>query len=120
MSRTLTLTGEINWPIEDGKQAAKIDLAISLAYTSALHIEKVFSSPVVDEDVDLPMTSAKFLFLRALGTEDVTVKLNGNSNAHTLKAGEGFLLIHNPDGDITALTVSNAAAPATIQGWAFA
>ena len=36
MARTFTLTGEMNWPIEDGKQAAKVALAVSLEYTSAL------------------------------------------------------------------------------------
>lgn len=120
MARTFTLTGELSWPIEDGKNAAKVDLAVSLAYTQALHIEKIYAAPVTDEAVVLPMTSAKFLFLQALGTEDVQVKINGNANAHTLKAGDGFLLIYNPDGDVTALTVTTAAAPATLQGWAFA
>lgn len=120
MTRTFTLTGEMNWPIEDGKQAAKVTLAVSLAYTSALHIEKVYAAPVTDEVVVLPMASAKFMMLQALETEDVQVKLNGNANALTLKAGEGFVVLYNPDGAVTALTVTTAAAPATLQGFAFA
>jgi hypothetical protein len=120
MARTLTVTAEMAWPIEDGKQAAKVDLDLSMSYTSVLHIEKVYTTTVTDEAITLPMASAKFLILRSIGTEDVQVKLNGNANAHTLKAGEGYLLIYNPDGDITALTVTTAAQPATLQGWAFA
>ena len=120
MARTLTLTAEMNWPIEDGKQAAKTNLAVSLVYSSALAIEKVYASPVTDEAIALPMTSAKFLMLQAPGTEDVQIKLNGNTNAITLKAGTGFVLIYNPDGAITGITVTVATAPATLKGFAFA
>jgi hypothetical protein len=120
MARTLAITSEMSWPIEDGKQAAKVDLGISFTYTSSLHVEKVYAAPVTDEALTLPMASAKFLVLRALGTEDVQVKLNGNANALTLKAGDGYVLVYNPDGAVTALTVTTAAAPATLQGWAFA
>lgn len=120
MARTLTFAGEMNWPIEDGKQAAKVALAVSLAYTSALHIEKVYAATVTDEALVLPMTSAKFMILQATGTEDVSVKLNGNSNAMVLKAGSGFVMLYNPDGMITGVTVTVATAPATLKGFAFA
>lgn len=120
MARTLLFSGTMQWPLEDGKQAAKLDLSVSLTYTQAFSIEKVYSSTVTDEVVDLPMTSAKFLLLKAVGTEDVQIKLNGNANAITLKAGGGFLLIQNDDGAITGLTVTVATAPATLQGFAFA
>jgi hypothetical protein len=120
MARTLALTSELSWPLEDGKQAAKVDLGLSFTYTSSLHIEKVYAAPVTDEVLELPMTSAKFLLLRSIGTGDVQVKLNGNANALTLKAGEGYLLLYNPDGDVTGVTVTVAAQPATLQGWAFA
>lgn len=119
MSRTLSFTGEMAWPLEDGKQAAKLPLAVSLAYTSALAIEKVFAAPVTDEVVTLPMTSAKFLLLQAT-TENIGVKLNGNSNAITLKAGDGFVMIWNADGTITGLTVTAATVPATLKGYVFA
>lgn len=120
MARTLAITAEMSWPLEDGKQAAKVDLGLSLSYTSVLHIEKVYASTVTDEAVELPMASAKFLLLRAIGTEDVQVKLNGNANALTLKAGAGYVLVYNPDGAITGVTVTVATQPATLQGWAFA
>jgi hypothetical protein len=120
MARTLTFTGELSWPIEDGKQAAKVALSASLVYTSALHIEKVYATTVMDEAVDLPMTSAKFLLLQASGTENISVKLNGSAQAIVLKAGSGFILVQNPDGAITGLTVTVAAQPATLKGFAFA
>jgi hypothetical protein len=120
MARTLLFSGTMQWPLEDGKQAAKLDLSVSLTYTQVLAIEKVYSAPVTDEAIVLPMSSAKFLLLKALATEDVQVKLNGNTNAITLKAGGGFLLIQNDDGAITGVTVTTAAAPATLQGFAFA
>jgi hypothetical protein len=120
MARTLTLTAEMSWPIEDGKQAAKADFNISLAYTTAMHIEKPYAGTVTDEALDLPASSIKFLLLQSVGTEDIEVKLNGNSNALTLKAGDGYILVYNPDGDITAVTVTVGTAPATLKGYAFA
>lgn len=119
MARTLTFTGTLTWPIEDGKQAAKTEQSVSLLYTSAFHVEKVYSGAVVDEALDLPMTSAKFLLLQATGN-DVDVKLNGNANAVTLKADSGFLLVWNADGTITGVTVSVTTVPATLKGYAFA
>lgn len=119
MARTLAFTGTMQWPLQDGKQAAKLDLSVSLDYTSVLALEKVYSAPVVDEALTLPMASAKFLLLQAKG-DDVEVKLNGAATAITLKAGGGFLLIHNADGAITGLTVTIVTAPATLEGYAFA
>ena len=118
MARTLSFTGTMTWPLEDAGQAAKLTVTSSLTYTSALHVEKVFSAPVVDEVVTLPMTSAKFLLLKAQ-TADVSVKINGGS-AITLKAGAAFLIVQNDDGNVTALTVSAATAPASLIGYAFA
>lgn len=120
MARTLALTSELSWPLEDGKQAAKVSLSLSMTYTAAMHIEKVYASTVTDEALELPMASAKFLILRVTGTEDVQVKLNGNANAIPLKAGAGYLLIQNPDGAVTGITVTVATQPTTLQGWAFA
>ena len=119
MARTLTFAGELNWPIEDGKQAAKLALSTSLAYTSAFAIEKVYASTVTDEAIALPMTSAKFLLLQAT-TEDIDVKLNGAANAISLKASAGYLLVWNQDGAVTGITVTVATAPATLKGYAFA
>lgn len=119
MARTLQFTGELNWPLEDGKQAAKLPLSMSLGYTSVLHLEKVFAAPVVDEAVTLPMASAKFLLLQA-NTEDLDVKINGSTTPITLKAGTGFLLVWNEDGAITSLSISAATVPATLKGYVFA
>lgn len=119
MARTLKFTGEMEWPLEDGKQAAKLPLTMSLVYTSALAIEKVYAAPVADEVLALPMTSAKFLLLQAL-TDDVDVKVNGSANAITLKAGDGALLVWNPDGAVTGVTVTVATSPASLKGFAFA
>lgn len=118
MARTLKFTGTLEWPLEDGGQAAKLAIASTLVYTSALHIEKVFSAPAVDEVVALPMASAKFLLLQA-ETADVDVKINAGT-AITLKAGAAYIIVQNDDGNVTALTVSAAVAPATVKGWAFA
>ncbi len=119
MARTLQFSGELQWSLEDGKQAAKLPLSLSLVYTSALAIEKVFAAPAADEAVTLPMTSAKFLLLQAQ-TENLDIKLNGNANAITLRAGTGFLLVWNEDGAVTALTVTAATVPATLKGYVFA
>ena len=119
MARTLSFTGTMTWPLEDGGQAAKLVVTADLVYTEMLAIEKVYAAPVTDEAVVLPMASAKFILLKAV-TNDVDVKINGSANAITLKAGAAFLLIQNDDGAVTALTVTTATAPATLEGYAFA
>ena len=119
MARTLQFTGELSWPLEDGKQAAKMNLAVSLVYSQALYLEKVYAVVATDEALELPMSSAKFLILQAL-TADIIVKLNGAATGVTLKAGTGFVMIHNPDGAITEITVSTTTVPATLKGYAFA
>ena len=119
MARTLTFTGTLNWPIEEGQQAAKATFSTSLVYTSALAIEKVYSEGVTDEVVTLPMTSAKFLVLRAKDN-DIDVKVNGSTAAITLKGNGGALIVDNADGAITGLTVTIFTVPATLEGYAFA
>lgn len=118
MARTLSFSGEVTWPLEDGKQAAKVNLAASVVYASALHIEKVYSTVVTDEVVALPMASAKFLLLQAL-TNDISVKLNNDTVALVIKAGTGFILVFG-DGAITGLKVTTSTVPATLKGFVFA
>lgn len=118
MARTLSFTGTMTWPLESDGQAAKVTVNSSLVYASAMAIEKVYSATVVDEVIDLPMSSAKFVLLRAK-TADVDVKLNGAATAVTLKADAGYLILYNGDGSLTGLTVSVATAPATLEGYLF-
>lgn len=120
MARTLSFAGIMQWPLEDGQQSAKLNLAVSLAYDSAFAIEKTYAAPVTDEALVLPMSSAKFLILRAPGTTDVSVKLNGGTAIPIKAAKAGFIFIHNPDGAITTITVTVATAPAKLEGYAFA
>ena len=119
MARTLSFTGELSWPLEDGKQAAKTNFNLSLIYTSCLQLEKIYSVTAVDEALPLPMASAKFLILQAI-TADLQVKLNGGDEAITIKAGAGWLMVYNPDGAVTGVTVSTTTVPATLKGYAFA
>jgi len=118
MARTLQFTGEMQWPLEDGKQAAKLPLSVALNYTSVLTIEKVFAAGVVDEAITLPMSSAKFMLLQASG-ESVTVKLNGAATAINLKADGGFVMVWNADGAITSLTLTVTLVPATFKAYLF-
>lgn len=119
MARTLGFSGEMEWPLEDGKQAAKLDLLESLVYTQAFHVEKLYAAPVTDEVLVLPMASAKFILMQAK-TADVQFKLEGNANALTLKAGDGFFAFWNEDGAVTAMTVTAATAPASLVVFAYA
>lgn len=119
MARTLSFSGTLSWPLEDGQQSAKVVLSTSLAYTSALYIEKLYTSTATDEDVALPMTAAKFMLLQAQ-TADITVKLNGSTTTIALKAGTGYVLVNNSDGTIDEIKVTVAAAPATLKGYLFA
>ncbi len=119
MARTLGFSGEMEWPLEDGKQAAKLNLLEGLVYTQSFQVEKLYAAPVTDEALVLPMASAKFILMQAK-SGDVQMKLNGNANAITLKADAGFFAFWNEDGAITALSVTTAAAPASLVVYAFA
>lgn len=119
MARTLLFTGEMQWPLDDGKQPAKHNLSVSLNYTSSLALEKVYATVVTNEVIALPMASAKFMLLEATGN-DIDVKLNGATTAITLKAGSGFVLVWNNAGAITSLTATVATVPATLKGYIFA
>lgn len=118
MSRTLRFTGNMAWPLENGQQTANLPLSMSLVYTSCLHIEKLYSAAVTDEEIVLPMTSAKFLVLQAT-TNDIRVKINTSTNI-TIKAGDGFVLIWNPEGTVTSLLVTVGEVPASLKGYIFA
>lgn len=119
MARTLLFTGEMQWPLDDGKQAAKHNLSVSLNYTSNLALEKVYATAVTDEVVTLPMASAKFLLLEATGN-DVDIKLNGSDEVITLKAGAGFVAVWSSAGAITSVKVTVTTVPATLKGYMFA
>jgi hypothetical protein len=119
MARNLQFSGEMQWPLEDGKQASKLDLLETLTYGQAYHAEKLYAAPVTDEALPLPFASAKFILMQAK-TADVDVKLNGNANAISLKADAGFFAYWNEDGGVTALSVTTAVAPATLVVFAFA
>jgi len=119
MARTLLFTGEMQWPLEDGKQPAKHNLSVSLNYTSNLALEKVYGVVATDEAIGLPMASAKFLLLEATGN-DIDVKLNGATTSITLKAGAGFILVWNSAGAVDEVKVSVATVPATLRGYVFA
>lgn len=118
MARTLSFSGELTWPMEDGKQAAKLPLVLSLPYVSVVHVEKVYAAPVADEAIDLPMATAKFLLIQATG-EDITVKINGAASGIAVKAVTGFMLIWNEDGAITDVTVTITGVPATLKAYIF-
>ena len=119
MARTLLFTGEMSWPLEDGKQAAKHNLSVSLNYTSNLALEKVYAAAVTDETITLPMAAAKFVLLEASGN-DINVKLNGSTEVIILKAATGFILVWNSAGAIDEIKVTVATVPATLRGYAFA
>jgi len=119
MARTLTFSGTLQWPLEDGQQAAKAVLSTSLVYTAAMAIEKVYSAAATNEVIALPMANAKFLLLQATGN-DIDVKLNGSADVITIKASTGFILVWNSDGAIDGITVTVATVPATLKGYAFA
>ena len=119
MPRTLQFAGELTWPLEDGKQAAKTNISASLVYTSALMIEKQFSIPAVDQPLALPMASAKFVLLQAT-TADVNVKLNDSAEDIVIKASTGWVMLYGSDGVVTSIKVSTTTVPATLKIYAFA
>ena len=119
MARTLQFAGELTWPLEDGKQAAKTNLSASLVYTAALLLEKQFSVAAVDEVIALPMASAKFVLLQAT-TADVNVKLNDSAEDIVIKAGTGWVMLYGSDGVVTSIKVSTTTVPATLKVYAFA
>ena len=119
MARQLLMDATIQWPLETDKQPAKVPLSVALTYTSEMSVEKVYAAPVADEAVALPMASAAFLLVRAVDN-DIDVKLNASANAITVEADGGFIMIWNPSGTVTAMTVTIVTSPATLKVLAFA
>lgn len=118
MARTVTFTGSMVWPLENGQQASVLPLTFSLEYSDQTAREKTYSAVVTDDPVPLPTNGAKFLIARAK-TADVAVKINGSTTPVVLKAGSGFLVIANGDGNVTSLTATVAVAPAKLEMYAF-
>jgi hypothetical protein len=122
MARELKVTATVEWPMVAGQQAMKIPLAVALTYEEAVAIENKYASPVTDEAVTLPMTTAKFLLVQCTG-ENASIKINGGGAipiTKTVGTTGGFAMVWSNDGAITALSVTLAAAPATVTILAFA
>jgi hypothetical protein len=119
MARTMIITATMEWPLENGQQASKLPLTFNLEYTDQNSLEKTYAAPISNDPIPLPTNGAKAIVLRAK-TADVDVKINGSATSIKLKAGNGFIIITNGDGNVTSLTATVVTAPAKLEGYAFA
>jgi hypothetical protein len=81
--------------------------AMAFDHESVKHLD--YGGPVTDEDIfNGTLTSAKVVIITST-LEGGFVKVN-NSDAIPIKANEGWFLYANPDGGLTSLTLTTAAA----------
>jgi hypothetical protein len=112
MSQTVTITGKVSIPLEDGGTTAPIDLSASFNFTQKIADDYVFDSAVTAQSISLGSMSAgaKLLLVKSpIGGG--TIIVNGGTGI-PIPAGAGYVLVVDPlGGSITtvALTTTGAA-----------
>ena|ERR1051326_373249 len=96
------LTGEVNPKDSD-------PIVFSLQYTQKINDNVVFAGAVSDQSLLGTITNAKACYLLCL-TGGGTIKVNGASTTAPLAAGVGYWAWCNPNGGLTALTVTTTGA----------
>lgn len=116
MAKTITITGKISAPLEDGQTAAGFDLAASFVYTQRASLEFVYDVLTTDDVVDLgtlAASGAKVLLAKCT-VGSATVKFNGDNLVVPLVPGAYFLYCNPSGGFIDAALITTAGA-ATVQ-----
>lgn len=108
----VTIQASLSYPHYATGTAATLSFALTQAYTAMGGAEFDFTGAETDTAVPFgSITSAKVL-VAWCDTTGCTMKINGATQTIPVAGGDsqGFLLWCNPDGGVTAITVSTAGA----------
>jgi hypothetical protein len=121
MAQTVTITGKLTIPLEDGGATAPIDLSASFTFTKKMADDFVFDDVVTAQSISLgsmASSGAKLLLVKSpLGGG--TIIVNGGTGV-PVAAGGGYILIVDPTGASINTVAITTTGPATIKVLALA
>lgn len=106
---TIQVDGTIKFPLAAEADLSSRPFSSSLVYTERSVVDHVFSGAVADIDIMGLITDAKASFVEMIAGQ-VDLKINGATPILPLTSGSGFWLWFNPNGGLTGLTATTAAA----------
>jgi hypothetical protein len=115
---TLTIAGTISFPLGDEGTPPSRAFTAQLVYTERNIGDVVLVGAQADVDLMGLMTDAKACYIEVLEGEG-DLKANGATEVLAVTTTAGFWIWFNPDGGLTALTVTTAA-DATFRVYMFA
>jgi len=105
---TLTIAGTLSFPLGAEASPPSRAFSASLIYTQRNVDDVVISGAQVDQNLMGRVTNAKACYIEVeTGAGDL--KVNGAATALTISVDGGFWIWFNPNGGLTALTVTTAA-----------
>lgn len=109
MSSTLTIAGTISFPLADEASPPSRAFSAELIYTERNVDDIVFSGAQSDIDLMGRITDAKACYVECIAGAG-TFKINGATETIPVSVDGGFLVWLNPNGGLTALTVTTTAS----------
>lgn len=105
---TLKIDGTISFPLADEAALSSRPFAAELVYTERNVDDVVITGAQVDEDLMGRVVDAKACYIEVVaGAGDL--KINGAAVVLEITVDGGFWIWFNPNGGLTALTVTTAA-----------
>jgi len=115
---TLTISGTIAFPLANEASPPSRSFTASLVYTEKVTKDLVITGAQSDVSLLDGIADAKVAWVECVSGTG-TIKDNGAATGVVIKAGTGWYSWFNPDGGLTALTVTTTA-DATFRIYAFA
>lgn len=112
MAKTVTITGKLALPQEDGGATAPFNLDLNFIYTKKAEFDLVYDALVTDDDIamgSMATSGAKLVLIKA-SSNGCTVKINGSALAIPIPVGSYLLYVNQSAGFITGLEISTSAA----------
>lgn len=107
---TLTIAGTVQFPLGSEANPPSTPFSAALSYTERNVDDVDFSGAVADQDLMGRITDAKACFVQML-VGDGELKVNGSTPTVPIATtGNGFWIWFNPNGGLTALTITTSAA----------
>ena len=115
---TLTIAGTISFPLGDEATPPSRDYSAALIYSQRSIDDVVIAGAQADVDLMGQISDAKACYIEVVAG-DGEFKINGATPSLPVSVDGGFLIWLNPNGGLTALTVTTTAN-ATFRVYTFA
>jgi hypothetical protein len=121
MAKTVTVTGKLQIPNEDGQAPAPFNLDLSFIYTQKVEVDLSYGAAIIDDPVSfgtMGVGGAKMILVKS-PVGGCTVKFNGGTIAWPVPAG-GYFLYANPSGGFVTAALVTVTGVASVQFLALA